>query len=345
MADEITIRDIAKLSGVSYSTVSRALSGVDKVKDSTRDKVLEAAEQLGYVVNRQARSLAGGNTHIIGLLVHGLDNDYFGQLLKGIDEELGRANFEIMLFTTHRHKDKEISLVTRLMRGLTDGLLIVLPEGLESYLETLQAENIPYVLVDTPNSDGEGTTVSSTNTQGAYDATRYLLELGHRQIGFITGSLNLQVAVNRFDGYRRALEEYQVPFDIGLVREGNFLQHRGREAALDLLGRKVRPTAIFASNDASAFGVMEAAEALNISVPYELSVIGFDDLPISEYAKPKLTTVRQPIKKMGEVAAKLLLEQLRGQATTSVELPTELVIRSSCAAIRKGANLGEDTLN
>jgi LacI family transcriptional regulator len=344
MADEITIRDIAKLSGVSYSTVSRALSGVDKVKDSTRDKVLEAAEQLGYVVNRQARRLAGGNTHTIGLLVHGLDNDYFGQLLKGIDEELGRASFEIMLFTTHRHKDKEISQVTRLMRGLTDGLLIVLPEGLESYLETLQVEGIPYVLVDTPGS-GEGTTVSSTNAQGAYDATRYLLELGHRTIGFITGSLNLQVAVNRFEGYRRALEEAHIPFDIGLVREGNFLQSRGREAALDLLNRKMRPSAIFASNDASAYGVLEAAEALNLSVPHDLSVIGFDDLPISEYAKPKLTTVRQPIKKMGEVAAKLLLEQIRGQPTKSVELPTELVIRSSCAAVWKGAKANEDTLN
>jgi LacI family transcriptional regulator len=305
--------------------------------------VLEAAEQLGYVVNRQARSLAGGNNHVIGLLVHGLDNDYIGQLLKGIDEALAQVNFEIMLFTTHRHKNREISHVTKMMSGLTDGLLIVLPEGHQSYIQSLQEKAIPYVLVDTSGAAEEGTTVSSTNAQGAYDATRYLLELGHSQIGFITGSLNLQVAVHRFEGYRRALEDFKIPFDIGLVREGNFLQDRGREAALDLLSRKVRPSAIFASNDASAFGALEAAQELAIAVPDELSIIGFDDLPMSKYAYPKLTTVRQPIKEMGEVAVNLLLEQLRqGQPAQSVELPTELVIRASCAPFKKGV---KDTLN
>ena len=342
MSSDVTIRDIAKLSGVSYSTVSRALSGADVVNVATRSRVLEAAEQLGYVVNRQARSLAGGGHQVIGLLVHGLESDYFGQILKGVDEALAQANFEMMLFTTHRHRDKEISHVTRMMSGLTDGLLIVSPEGHQEYIRSLQEKAVPYVLVDVSAAD-EGVTVSATNAKGAYDATHYLLTLGHRRIGFVTGNLNLPVAVQRLEGHRRALEEFDLPFDAGLVREGDFRQERGREAALELLSRSPRPTAIFASNDESAFGVLGAAESLGFSVPNELSVVGFDDLPISKHLHPKLTTVRQPIREMGNVAAKLLLEQLRYvQPVASVQLPTELVVRASCAPVggidQKGKN-------
>ena len=342
MSSGVTIRDIAKLSGVSYSTVSRALSGVEVVNEATRSKVLEAAEHLGYVVNRQARSLAGGGHQVIGLLVHGLESDYFGQILKGVDEALAQANFEMMLFTTHRHKDKEINHVTRMMSGLTDGLLIVSPEGHQEYMRSLQEKAVPYVLVDVSVAD-EGVTVSATNAEGAYGATCYLLKLGHKRIGFITGNLNLPVAVQRFEGYRRALGAFAVPFDAGLVCEGDFRQERGREAALELLGRDPRPTAIFASNDESAFGVLEAAESLKLSVPSDLSVVGFDDLPISKHVNPKLTTVRQPIREMGNVAAKLLLEQLRyGQPSTSVQLSTELVVRSSCAPVGEADQKGKN---
>lgn len=331
MSNGVTIRDIAKLSGVSYSTVSRALSGVDKVKDTTYVRVLEAAEHLGYVVNRQARSLAGGGHQVVGLLVHGLESDYFGQILKGVDEALAQANFEMMLFTTHRHKDKEINHATRMMSGLTDGLLIVSPESHQDYIRNLQEKAVPFVLVDVSAAD-EGVTVSATNAEGAYDATCYLLALGHRRIGFITGNLNLPVAVHRLEGYRRALGAFALPFDDSLVCEGDFVQERGYEAALELLSREPRPTAIFASNDESAFGVLRAAEFLGVAVPDDLSVVGFDDLPMSKHITPKLTTVRQPIREMGNVAATLLLEQLRyGQPAASVQLPTELVIRSSCA--------------
>ena len=328
---EVTIRDIAEHSGVSYSTVSRALSGLDTVKASTRARVLAAADALGYVVNRQARSLAGGGHQAIGLLVHGLESDYFGQILKGVDEALAQANFEMMLFTKHRHR--EVDRAIKLMSGLTDGLLIVLPEGHEDYVRSLRERAIPYVLVDVTAAQGS-TTVSATNAKGAYDATRYLLELGHRSIGFVTGNLNSPVAVQRFEGYRQALEAFNLPFDIGLVRNGDFMRERGREAACELLSRTPRPSAIFASNDDSAFGVLEAAEALNIPVPSELSIIGFDDLPASQYAVPKLTTVRQPVREMGKVAAELLLGQLRhDKPTASVQLPTELVIRASCAPL------------
>ncbi len=333
MSNGVTIRDIARLSGVSYSTVSRALSGVDKVKESTYVRVLEAANELGYIVNRQARSLAGGNHQVIGVLLHGLESDYFGQILKGVDEALAQADFEMMLFTTHRRKNREVGYATKMMSGLTDGLLIVSPVGQQDYIRNLQEKAVPFVLVDVGAAD-EGVTVSATNAKGAYDATCYLLELGHRRIGFVTGNLDLPVAVHRLEGYQRALGAFAVPFDDRLVQEGDFVQERGREAALELLGRKPRPTAIFASNDESAFGVLEAAASMGVAVPDELSVVGFDDLPISKHVTPKLTTVRQPLREMGNVAAKLLLGQLRlGQPPVSVQLPTELVLRASCAPV------------
>ena len=333
MSNGVTIRDIAKLSGVSYSTVSRALSGVDKVKESTYIRILEAADELGYIVNRQARSLAGGNHQVIGVLLHGLESDYFGQILKGVDEALAQADFEMMLFTTHRHRNREVGHAIKMMSGLTDGLLIVSPVGQQDYIRNLQEKAVPYVLVDVSASD-EGVTVSATNAKGAYDATCYLLGLGHRRIGFVTGNLELPVAVHRLEGYQRALAAFAVPFDNCLVREGDFVQERGREAARELLSLEPRPTAIFASNDESAFGVLEAAASLGVAVPDELSVVGFDDLPISKHVTPKLTTVRQPLREMGNVAAKLLLEGLRyGQPPVSVQLPTELVIRSSCASV------------
>ena len=352
MANDVTIRDIARLSGVSYSTVSRALNGVGRIKPSTRKKVMEAASQLGYVPNRQARSLAGGQSNVIGMLVHGLDTDYIGQILKGADEELAQASYELMVFTTHRHKNKELSTVTRLMSGLTDGLLIVLPEGHQHYVKNLQEKNLPYVLVDTAvHSDDEGVTVTATNNQGAYEATKHLLNLGHERIGFITGNLNLQIAVSRFEGYQRALTEAGIPFDIALIREGNFLQPRGREAALELLQRKHPPSAIFASNDVMALGVLEAAYELGVRVPDDLSVVGFDDVASAEYAIPKLTTVRQPIYEMGVVAARSLLGLLRGEEVSSVQLGTQLIVRASTAPVsvventKREAKVSRDDLN
>ena len=337
MSEEVTIRDIAKLAGVSYSTVSRALSGHYNVKPDTRKKVLDTAERLGYVANRQARSLAGGHNHVIGLVVHGLDNDYVGQLLKGIDEELARANLEIMLFTTHRFKNKEISYVSKMMRGLTDGLLIVSPEGYEAYLTTLQQEKFPYVLVDTSGKNDLGTTISATNVQGAYDAVNYLLELGHQRIGFITGTPTLSTAIDRHEGYKRALEDHNIPYNSKLIREGNFTESRGYEAALELLTSTLKPTAIFAASDATAFGVLGAAQALGVRVPQDLSVVGFDDLPISAYMNPTLTTVRQPLREMGVLAAQRLISHLQtGKPGGSIQLKTELITRGSCFPLAGG---------
>lgn len=335
--DEVTIFDVAKEAGVSYSTVSRVVNNKEYVSANKRERVLQAMAQLGYVANMQARSLAGGRTNTVGLLVHGLNNGYIGEIIKGIDNALDEAHYDIMLYTTHRHKAKESVYVTRLTRNVVDGLLLVLPRNAEVYLEALNKRRFPHVLVDHEGiSHGQRVpSIVAENWRGAHDATRYLLQLGHRRIGFITGSLDMGVcAQDRLSAYKAALQEYGLPVLPELIREGNFLQPLGYSCAKELLNLEVPPTAIFASNDISAFGVMEAVRDQGLRIPRDISIIGFDDIPQSTHVHPPLTTVRQPLEEMGQRAARLLLNYINNPnaEVECIELPTELVIRESCQA-------------
>ncbi|MBL8119307.1 MAG: LacI family DNA-binding transcriptional regulator [Anaerolineae bacterium] len=333
----VTIIDVARASGVSYSTVSRVLNGYEFVKEDTRQRVLEAAEKLGYVANLQARSLAGGHSNIIGVLVPGLDNSYIGEIIRGVDEELARANYDLMLYTTHRQRGHEQRYVNTIANGLTDGLLLVVPEVPTDYLKALSEKSFPHVLIDQSNVRDSSSMVDSTNWQGAYDATRYLIELGHRRIGFITGMMELSSAGERLDGYRAALTDHSIPFLPELVAPGDFWQRSGHKSGLQLLDLPAPPTAIFASNDLMAFGLMEAIRERNLSVPEDISIVGFDDIPQSSIVYPPLTTVRQPLDQMGRVAARLLLEQIENpdRPPRRVTLATQLIIRESCAALKE----------
>jgi LacI family transcriptional regulator len=334
----ITILDVAKESGVSYSTVSRVLNGFDFVKETTREKVLAATEKLGYVANLQARSLAGGKTRIIGLLVPGLDNGYIGEIVRGIDEEIAKANYDLMLYTTRRRVGREALYSHTISNGLSDGIILMVPLLDGEYLESLRADNFPYVLVDQADPLLRSATVDSTNWQGAYDATKYLIELGHRQIGFILGLRAIQSASDRLEGYKAALGDYNLPFDETLVAEGDFFNLSGYVAGKQLIQRTPRPTAIFASNDLMALGAMQAIREQGLQIPQDVSLVGFDDIPQASMTHPQLTTVRQPLDQMGRVAVRLLLEQIEQsenpeRAARRVTLATRLIERESCQAI------------
>jgi LacI family transcriptional regulator len=330
----ITIMDVAREAGVSDATVSRVLSGYEFVKDSTRHRVLEAVERLGYVANLQARSLAGGRTQIIGLLVPNLDINYVGTIVRGIDQELDRADYDLMLYTTHRHRNKESIYVSTIANGLTEGLLLLVPLVPTAYLDALRERNFPYVLIDQADTTEQSNVVDATNWQGAYEATRYLHELGHERILFITGLLDVRSAVERLAGYKAALADCDLPLQDELIIEGDFWQLPSYEATKTFL-QKVRPlpTAIFASNDLSAFGAMDAIREAGLRIPEDISVVGFDDIPQASIVYPKLTTVRQPLEQMGRVAVKMLLEQIENPShpPRRVTLATQLVIRDSCA--------------
>lgn len=329
----VTIVEVARTSGVSYSTVSRVLSGYEFVKEATRNRVMEAVEQLGYVANLQARSLAGGRSRIIGMLVPNLDNGYVGTIMRGIDQELERAKYDLILYTSHRHPGNESVYVRAITNGMTEGLLLIAPLVPTSYVNDLRARNFPYVLIDQADRTEDSSVVEATNWQGAYDATRYLSQLGHTQIAFIAGALAISSAVDRLHGYKAAMADCGIPIREEWIIEGDFQQQTGYETAKRLLqSTDPRPTAILASNDLSAFGAMDAARECGLRIPDDISIIGFDDIPQSSVIYPKLTTIRQPLEQMGQVAARMLLAQIEdpGQTPQRVALPTQLVIRDSC---------------
>jgi LacI family transcriptional regulator len=327
-----TIKDVARASGVSYATVSRVLSGYEFVKESTRSRVMDAVEKLGYVANLPARSLAGGHSRIIGLLVPNLDISYVGTITRGIDQELERANYDLILYTSHRHPNNESIYVSAIANGLTEGLLLVAPLVPTTYLDALRKQNFPYVLIDQADPTENSSIVESTNWQGAYEATLYLIQLGHTRIAFIRGALAIRSAVDRLQGYKAALAESSIPFREELIIDGDFQQQTGYEVTKSLLQSVAPPpTAIFASNDLSALGAMDAARECGLRIPDDISIIGFDDIPQVSLVYPKLTTVRQPLEQMGRVAVKMLLEQIENHSRPPqhITLATQLVIRDS----------------
>ncbi len=334
----VTIVDVAREAGVSYTTVSRVINNNEHVRPATRERIMQTMADLGYEVNRQARSLAGGRSNIVGLLVPDLGTGYIGEIIHGIDDELSTAQYDLMLYTTHLRSAKETSYAVSLARGTVDGLLMVLPRNPGGYREILNRQNIPYILIDHQGMGDADAAVGATNQQGAYEAARYLLGLGHRRIGFITGTLEMGCAQERLAGYRRALAELGGEADPQLVMPGDFHQPRGYTAAKELLSLAKPPTAIFASNDVTAFGVMEAVRDCGLRIPENISVVGFDDIPQASHVRPTLTTVRQPLEQMGRMAARMLLDNIKnpGRVAKRVELSTSLIIRESCRPLEVG---------
>jgi LacI family transcriptional regulator len=333
---KVTIVDVAAQAGVSFGTVSRVINNDVHVRKETRERVLKTMQSLGYVVNRQARSLAGGKSNSIGVLVPDLGTGYIGEIIRGIDAELSLSGLDLILYTTHRTASKEASYVANLATGMVDGLLLVLPRSPVDFIGNLTQRRFPFVLIDHQGTGCDCPAVGATNWQGAFNATEYLIKLGHTRIGFITGSMDLGCAVDRLAGYRSALRTYHVPEYPELIYEGTFDQPDGYAGALTLLDLTDPPTAIFASNDVMAMGVMDAVRNRGLRIPEDVSVVGFDDIPQASLVRPAITTVNQPLEKMGRVATQMLLDLLQHteKVADRIELPTQLVVRDSCSAPR-----------
>lgn len=327
-----TIIDVAKAAGVSISTVSRVLNNYEHVRPPLRSRVLEAMDHLSYVPNPQARRLVGGKSGVLGLLVPALGSEYVGEIVRGVDDELAEVECDLILYTTHRHRAKEDFYARKIANGLADGLLVVVPIVGEGYLDGLRAANFPHVLVDVDYSDGKSWSVGITNWQGAYDAVRYLTELGHRRIGMITDVMELTTTTSRLGGYRQALADHGVAYDPDLVQEDDYAAPQTRVLTEALLNLPDPPTAIFTPGDVSAYRIMEALRLNHIRIPQDISLVGFDDIPQSKLVYPPLTTVHHPLYEMGRAAVRNLLDQIEnpGLPPQHIILETRLEIRESC---------------
>ena len=329
-----TIRDIADLAGVSIATVSRVLNDRPDVARETRESVLQVVREHGFSTNRGARGLSSGRTGMIGLTLPLVADAYFGPMLSGAAEALHERDMRLVLAPTLHEHDREVSLLERLMRGTTDGAILMLPEESEDELLMLQRQGFPFVVVDPRETPPDGIAcVSAMHAAGAKEATEHLLRLGHRRIGAIAGAPGWYATEERLIGFRAALAGAGMLLDPELVAYSDWRMPRGTEAAEQLLSLADPPTAIFGFNDNVAIGVLHAAHKRGLKVPDDLSVVGFDDTELAIVVTPQLTSVRQPLAELGRTGVSLLVRLLEGQRVDALrmELATKLVVRETTA--------------
>lgn len=330
----VTLTKVAEHAGVSVMTASRALSGEGYVSDKTRERVLACASELGYSPNLSARVMRGGRTNVIGVLVSALNTSVVNMITTEITGLVRKAGMDLLIYNAVDSVGETNSNGIGMLKSMCDGLLLVMPRIAEGYAATLEKNQAPIVLINYWRTDTHLPVVRADNYFSSREAVRHLLDLGHTRIGFITGSAFSGQSAERQRGYADALAERGIAVDNKLIVPGNFSHQSGAEGGLRLLKLPNRPTAIFAANDDTALGVLDAARSLNLSVPEDLSVIGFDDIPAAANTHPALTTIRQPLERLAESAVQELLARLgkTGQQHSAIELPSELVIRASTAA-------------
>nr|WP_288499958.1 LacI family DNA-binding transcriptional regulator [uncultured Pseudomonas sp.] len=327
-----TIKDVAARAGISYTTVSHVVNGTRPVSDPVRSKVEAAIAELGYVPSGVARSLRVRATGTLGLLVPNASNPYFAELARGIEDHAERNGYSVILCNSDDDTDKQLRYLRVLLERRIDGLIVATVASDAAFAEALANLRVPLVLVDRSLDGVSADQLRVDHEQGAYLATRHLLELGHRRIACIGGPASTQVAQLRAAGYRRALDEAGI--EARAVVDCPFTSPAGHAAAQALLAGEQRPTAIFAGNDMIALGVLRAAAERQLQVPQQLSVVGFDDIEVSRYLHPALTTVGQCIGALGEQVAARLLERIRtpGLAVAQRLIEPILVLRESSAA-------------
>ncbi|HLI38390.1 MAG TPA: substrate-binding domain-containing protein [Streptosporangiaceae bacterium] len=332
-----TLANIAAEAGVSLPTVSKVVNGRPDVAPATRARVERLLGEHRYT---RAGTRRGRRAGLVDLVFNALDSPWALEILRGAEEWCSAHQIGVVVSSVRHGTARPASWTSALASHDTDGVILILvtselPAG---QMDTLRDGSVPLVVVDPASPPPpDMPSVGATNWAGGLAATEHLIGLGHTRIGAITGPADYLCSRARIDGYRSALEAAGIRFDPALVRHGDF-QHEGGFARggelLGLGGGTGRPTAIFAGSDQQAFGVYEAARQRGLRIPQDLSVVGFDDLPVARWVSPPLTTVRQPLAEMGRVAAQVLGDLIDGVPPRSqrVELATELIVRESTAA-------------
>ncbi len=334
---QATIKDVAKAAGVSFKTVSRVLNREPNVRDELRARVQAAADQLGYVPNVAARDLAGGRSFLIGLMYDNPSESYISQVQTGAINRCSELGHHLLVEPLERGDDAERTLRPIISRLRVDGLILTPPVcDSRTVLDIIEQAGVRYVRIAPDREIDRAPYVAMDDVAAAYEMTRHLLGLGHRNIGFIKGHPEHGATPRRLEGFLRAMDEAGLATPAERIQPGFFSFASGMEAAGRLLSLAERPTAIFASNDDMALGVLSMASRQGLAAPRDLSVAGFDDIPAAAMAWPELTTVRQPTEAMSRAATEMLIEasQARGAPIANRRLAYELVTRGSTAPPR-----------
>ena len=325
-----TIHDVAARAGVSVATVSRVLNGKELVREETSRQVRAAAKLLRYVPNVAARSLSIRRSQTIGIVLPDVHGEFFSEVIRGIDLAARAEEYHILVSGSHSDPAQMLEVVDT-MRGRVDGLVVMAPDVTLAPLEDLRARNMPVVLLNSSGPNGDAITID--NYGGARAMMRHLRSLGHTRIAFVCGPKHNADARERLRGYRHAMRGLAATSLRALEWSGDFTEDSGFAAGRKIAALESRPTAVFAANDSMAVGILASFAAARIRVPEEMSVVGFDDIPIARYVAPPLTTMRVDIAELGRRAFALLLDAIsspRAHAPRHDRVATTLVVRGSC---------------
>jgi DNA-binding LacI/PurR family transcriptional regulator len=326
----VSIKDIAKAAGVSHSTVSRALSDSPLVSDETKARIQRLADEMGYSPDSLARSLVTRQTYTVGVVVTTIADPFIAQVVQGIEATAQDHGYTVILCNSGAVPEREIAAVETLRSKRVDGVIVTSSRIGALYLEHLERIGVPIVLINNHN-EGSGRytfTVTVDNKHGGRLATQHLIDLGHRRIAYVTAPADHSSDADRMTGYRQALSQAELELNPAWILPGNGRADGGERALEALRGLEALPSAVFCYNDMTAVGLVTAARRVGLSVPRDLAVVGFDDIPFATYCHPPLTTIAQPKIEMGQLAMRMALSLLSiGDESTDEEELSNIVVQ------------------
>ena len=336
----VTIKDIARIAGVSANTVSRALNNKSEISRATKQKIIRIAREQGYSKNSVAASLATRRTKTVGLIIPDICDPFYAEQARGVEKAATAKGYTMILSDSDEDPDCELAAIKTFRSKRVDGIILTSLFDREANIIELEERNVPLVLLNRWLPSMETNFVINDNFDGAYKATRHLIDLGHRSIAHITGPAGITSVNERYLGYRKALEEAGLSVQPSLVTQGESLKpEAGEKAAREILSTNPRPTAVFAYCDTLAIGLMSAAWQMGLSIPDDVAVVGYDDIPIVAFLGVPLTTISQPAREMGQMACQILIDRIETEGSnggrspkTQLKMPASLVVRSSCGA-------------
>ncbi|HBF37833.1 MAG TPA: LacI family transcriptional regulator [Firmicutes bacterium] len=337
-----TIKDVAKLAGVSPSTVSRVIADNRRISPATKERVKKLMTELDYHPNMIARSLINRSSHTLGLILSrstdsAFSNPFFSEIIRGISAITQSHHYNLMLATAEDYAEEARQCLRMVTEKRVDGVLLLASRVNDELIPELISNNYPFVVVGRAPDLQKCYSVNNDNIQAAYTAVRHLFNLGHQKIALLNGPEEYILCQDRYEGYRFAFREFGIENDPSLVKKGSFSQDDGYRLTLELLDSASPPTAIFAVDDLIAIGAYKAIKEKGLRIPEDIAVVGFNDDPLASVIEPNLTTVRIPIYKMGVAASTMIIDLLQSHDIFPAQkiLSSELIIRDSCGSKKK----------
>lgn len=333
MSKKTTIYDIAKKLNITAATVSRALNNNPKISEATRELVLKTAAKMNYEQNKLALALKSGKSNNVGVIVPRIDSNFFGSVIRGVEEELNPHGYHVIICQTHENEKRENENIDTLLNAQVDGILISTSNTKTEPFNRVLKKNVPLVFFDRKKTMNGVSSVTINDFEGGYKATKHLIDQGCTRIAHFSGDRSIEIFKDRFMGYKQALLDYGVKYNPEYVIQTKSNRDDGGIAIKELLDMKNPPDAVFSSSDFAALGAIEVLKSLGVKIPNEFSVVGFSNEPFTKFMELSISTVDQSPLEMGKMAAKVFLEQVTNSDQFKIEkkvvLAPELIVRKS----------------